>query len=135
MRFTYGQAWADGQPATTVGLATGGTQGQQLFLGPITPDAPAVLAFVLCCEPGSSVETLVVVPVPGTGQVLYDDDATGPFRPVGGGQDLLAGVVLVDRDPRAQDDRLQLLDGYGNIDRPLFQAPVSDQVCALRGCG
>ncbi len=135
VRFTYGQAWIDGQPAYTVGLATGGTQGDQPFLGPVTPDAPPVLAFLLCCQPGSSVETLLVVPVPGTGQVLYDDDATGGFRPVGEGQDYLDGVVLVDRDPRAQRDRLQLLDGNGDLDRPTFEGPVLDLLCALKGCG
>ena len=135
VRSVFGQAWSGAGPAFTVALATGGTQGEQLLLGPDTPPDPPVLAFVVCCSPGTSTETLVVVPQPRTGQVLYDDDGAGPFRPVGEGQDQLDGVVLVDRDPAAQDDRLQLLDGDGDLDRPTFQGPVSTLLCGRTECG
>lgn len=135
LSYVFGQAWIGSRPAYTVGLITGGTQGDQFFLGPVTPDAPPVLAFVLCCSPGSTVDTLVVVPQPGTGQVRYDDDDTGAFRPVGAGQDSLDGVVLIDRDPRAQSDRLQLLDGNGDRNRPIFTGSVFTLLCGLKGCG
>ena len=134
VRYVFGQAWSGAGPALTVALATGGTEGEQLLLGPDTPKDPAVLAFVVCCSPGTTTETLVVVPQPRTGQVLYDNDGTGPLRPVGEGQDL-DGVVLVDRDPRAQDDRLQVLDGNGNLDTPTFRGPVSRLLCGRNECG
>ena len=134
LRFTFGQAWVAGRPADTVGLVVGGVQ-DQFFLGSTTPDDPAVLAYLVCCQPGSTVDLLVVVPQPGTGQVLYDDDATGELRPVGTGQDFLDGVVLVDRDPKALTDRLELLDGDGDLDRPSFEGPVASLLCARKGCG
>lgn len=134
LRFTFGQAWVAGRPADTVGLVTGGEQ-DEFFLGTTTPDDPALLAYLVCCQPGSTVDLLVVVPQPGTGQVLYDDDATGVLRPVGEGQDFLDGVVLVDRDPKALTDRLELLDGDGDLDRPTFQGPVAPLLCARKGCG
>jgi hypothetical protein len=135
VRFTVGQAWAVGGNAYTVAIDQGGTQGEQFFLGPRTdPDVP-VIAALLCCQPGSTVDTLVVVPQPRTGQVRYDDDAQGQFRPVGEDQDYLDGVVLVDRDPRADDDRLQLLDGDGDLDAPTFEGPVRRLLCGVSECG
>ncbi|MBC7375051.1 MAG: hypothetical protein H7323_13770 [Frankiales bacterium] len=134
VRYTFGQAWADGGQAYTVGLATGGTQGDQFFLGPVTPAGPPVLAFVLCCAPGSTIETLVVVPAPRTGQVNYDDNGAGAFRPVPA-DPALGGVVLIDREPRGQAERLEVLDGDGNLDRPTYRGPVFTLLCALKGCG
>lgn len=131
LRYLLGQAWIAGEgTAYTFGYTTGGESGPEVFLGPITPAAPEVLAYLLCCSPGATTDTLVVVPQPGTGQVLYDD-GSGP-HPVGVGQDNLDGVVLVDRDPRASTDRLQLLDGDG---RQSFNGPVAPLLCALSGCG
>ncbi|MBC7375606.1 MAG: hypothetical protein H7323_16580 [Frankiales bacterium] len=132
--YTFGQAWADGGQAYAVGLATGGTQGDQFFLGPITAAAPPVLVFVLCCAPGSTVETLVVVPTPGTGQVSYDDDGAGTFRPVPT-DPALDGVVLIDREPRGQAEGLEILDGDGNLDKPTYRGPVFPLLCGLKGCG
>lgn len=134
VRYTFGQAWAVGGSAYTVGVAEGGTEGAQFFLGPKTDPGSRVLSYLLCCQPGSTVDTLVVVPQPGTGQVLY---ATGPqseLRPVGTGQDALDGVVLVDRDRRADGDRLRLLDGDGDLDRPSFDGAVRDLLCGVTSC-
>jgi len=74
------------------------------------------------------------VPQPRTGQVLYAKDATGAFKPVTG-QDYLNGVVLIDRTAGDTDDRLQLLDGNGNLDKPTFEGPVVSLLCGYSGCG
>jgi len=135
VRYTIGQAWVIGQEAHTVALTQGGTQGEQFLLGPKTDPDAQVVAALLCCQPGSAVDTLVVIPVPGTGQVLYAPGRDGEPEPVGAGQDYLDGVVLVDRDPRADGDRLRLLDGDGDLDNPLFDGAVFDLLCGLKGCG
>ena len=135
VRYTFGQAWIGSGPAYSVGLVTGGESGPQLFLGPVTPADTRVLAFVVCCEPGTTTDTLVVVPEPGTGQVLYAATADAEPVPVGAGQDVLDGVVLVDRDPRALDDRLTLLDGDGDLSAPTFVGPVSSLLCGVKECG
>jgi hypothetical protein len=135
VRYTVGQAWFSGDTkAYTVSYATGGTSGPELFLGPATPARPPVLAFLLGNLPGTSVDQLVVVPQPNTGQVLYDDNASGSFRPVTG-QDHLDGVVIVDRAKDATSDRLELLDGNGDTDHPTFRGPVTPLLCGLRECG
>jgi hypothetical protein len=59
------------------------------------------------------------------GQVSYDDDGTGAFRPVADGRSDLNGIGLVDRAKDATDDRLELLDGDGNTDHPLYRGPVA----------
>jgi hypothetical protein len=135
VRYTIGQAWVLGEDAYTVALAQGGTQGEQFLLGPETEPDAHVVAAVVCCQPGSTVDTLVVIPVPGTGQVLYAPTRDGEPEPVGAGQDYLDGVVLVDRDPRADGDRLRLLDGDGDPEAPLFEGDVFDLLCGLKGCG
>ena len=73
-------------------------------------------------------------PQPNTGQVLYDDNGTGAFRPDHRAGPL-DGVVLIDRSPRATDDRLQLLDGNGDMDHPTFEGPVAPLLCGLKECG
>lgn len=135
VRYTFGQAWIGSGPAYSVGLVTGGDSGPQVFLGPVTPADTRVLAFLLCCEPGTTTDTLVVVPEPGTGQVLYAPTADAEPVPVGAGQDFLDGVVLVDRDRRALDDGLTLLDGDGDLSAPTFVGPVSALLCGIKECG
>lgn len=133
VRYTIGQAWMEGDTeAHTFGYAIGGVH--EVFFGPVTAPGTAVVLFDLSNMPGSSREQLVVVPQPGTGQVLYDDNATGAFRPVTG-QDALDGVVVIDRTPGDTDDRLQLLDGNGNTDAPTYQGPVLPLLCGSKECG
>lgn len=134
VRYTIGQAWAVGGSAFTVAVAEGGTEGAQFFLGPKTDPGSRVLAYLLCCQPGTTVDTLVVVPQPGTGQVLYAAGPQAELAPVGAGQDFLDGVVLVDRDPKAEGDRLRLLDGDGDLDAPTFDGPVANLLCGLTSC-
>ena len=93
-----------------------------------------MLAFVVGSLPGTSVDQLVVIPQPRTGQVLYDKNATGAFSPVTG-QDYLDGVVLIDRSRTATDDRLQVLDGNGDLDNPTYEGPVAPLLCGVRECG
>lgn len=124
MRFTVGQAWFDGAArAETVHYATRpGAEPVLQQYGAFDP-GPAVVA-LLTAVPGMTVDVLVVVPAPGTGQVSYSPDASGSFRPVTG-QDHLDGVVLIDRARGELDDRLEVLDGDGDLDRPLFRGPVA----------
>lgn len=131
--FTVGQAWFVGdQSAYQVSYAIA-PNGPEFFLGPQTMADPAVLAFQVPDAAGTSY-LLAVVPQPQTGQVLYDDNSTGAFRPVTG-QDQRDGVVLIDRSPRATNDRLQLLDGNGDLDHPTFEGSVASLLCGARECG
>ena len=134
LSYVFGQAWMPGGQAYTVGLTSGGESGAEFFLGPVTDADVQLLAFVTCCAPGTTTDTLVVIPEPGTGQVLYAQSADADFTPVGEGQDFLDGVVLVDRDPRATSDRLQLLDGDGDLDKPTFTGDVTSLLCGARDC-
>ena len=85
-------------------------------------------------------EQLVVVPAPGTGQVLYggyDDLSPAPMPSE------LDGVAIVDRLPDAQGDVVQLLDGDGQpmtMPRaagggPDGQITVQNLLCGVKGCG
>jgi hypothetical protein len=135
VRYTVGQAWFSGEDtAYDVSYATGGTNGPELFLGRATTTAPALLAFVIGGPPGTSTDLLVVVPQPRTGEVLYSPDATAPFAPQSTGKSF-DGVVVIDRSATATDDRLELLDGNGNLDQPTYRGPVGTLLCGLKGCG
>jgi hypothetical protein len=131
--FTMGQAWLkDSSKAYAVSYAVASDNVPQFFVGPATPANPWGLAFLVSGMPDH--DLLVVVPRPGTGQVMYDDNASGAFRPA----DMptgLDGVALVERDLQASDDRLQTLDGNGDLDHPLFESAVTPLLCGLKECG
>ena len=127
------QAWVPGDDAYTFGYTVRPGGEAVPFLGPKTDPEARVLALLVEAAPGQSVDTLVVVPQPGTGQVLYGE-AASELRPVGEGQSF-DGVVLVDRARGASGDRLRLLDGDGDLDAPTFDGLVSDLLCGVRGCG
>ena len=131
--FVLLQAWRVGDDAHTFGF-TARPDGQEVpFLGPKTDQDTPVLAMLVERAPGQSTDTLVVVPEPGTGQVLHGE-AGSELRPVGEDQ-AFDGVVLVDRAPGTSGDRLRLLDGDGDLDRPTFDGAVEGLLCGLRGCG
>ncbi len=135
LRYTFGQAWFSGEDtAYAVSYTTGGTNGPAFFLGKPTDPSATVVAYAICCAPGATTDTLVVIPQPRTGQVLYSPDATGSFDPKESlqGDD---GVVLIDRDPRAMNDRLTVLDGNGDLDKPTYQGPVGALLCGATECG
>jgi hypothetical protein len=75
------------------------------------------------------------VPRPGIGQVSYAPRATGAFSPVAYGRSDLDGIGLIDRAKTATDDRIEALDGDGNLDQPLYRGPVAALLCGLRECG
>ena len=130
VKYVVGQAYRRGDAlAHTFWYAEGLEGGPASFLGPT--DAGDVFAFVLGQLPGTTTDLLVVVPRPQTGQVLYDDDATGSFTPVTG-QDQLDGVVTIDRSTKADSDRLQLLDGDGVT---YFEGLVRPLLCGSKECG
>jgi hypothetical protein len=127
--FDFGQMWFDGDDvAYTVGIAVGPDNVPQYFVGPVTPKDPWGLAFL--AGGMQSYQLLVVVTGPGTGQVSYAAKATGPFEPA----PFTDGVALVHRDLQASDDRLQVLDGNGDLDHPLYEGPVTPLLCDLRTC-
>jgi hypothetical protein len=136
VRFTVGQAWIQGDStALTVSYATGGTNGPELFVGKAVEQHPWGIAYLIASLPGTDVDLLVVVPRPGVGQVSYDDDASGAFRPVASGRSDLNGVALVDRSTTAGNDRLEVLEGDGNLDNPLYRGPVAPLLCGVKECG
>jgi hypothetical protein len=135
-RYLLGQFWvADDTQAETVGivLAAGPSGRDELqLLRPLTAQAHlAVLA--LSPAPGAGAARLVVVPQPGTGQVLYvvGGRATPAEMP-----SALDGVALVDRSDAAARgqvvDRLRLLDGDG---RQTVDTAVDATLCGATGCG
>jgi hypothetical protein len=135
VHYTMGQAWfSDEQKAYSVSYATGGTNGPAFFLGPVTPTTPWGLAFLFSNVPGTSTDLLVVVPRPMTGQLSYSPDAASAFQPVANGRSDLNGIALIDRSKTATNDRLESLDGDGNLDQPLYRGPVAPLLCGLREC-
>ena len=82
-----------------------------------TAPGPAVYATVYD-------EVLVVVPEPRTGQVLYAPDAGS--EPVAVADQGTEAAVLVERAPDAVDDRLLVLDGDGDPDRPIYRGTVAE---------
>lgn len=130
--FVLLQAWKVGEDAQTVGLITGGDQPDQPFLGPYLDKGPAVLAFLVPAGTGQTTDLLIVLPEPGTGEVLYAaDDRTEP-TPASSVED---GVWLVDRSTRPADDRLLVLDGDGDPDAPIYRGAVAPLLCGAKSCG
>jgi hypothetical protein len=133
--FTTGQAWFAGEDkAYAVSYSVGPDNVPQFFVGPPTPANPWGLAFLIGGFGNTDHDLLVVVPKPGTGQVLYDDNASGAFKPAPMPSEL-DGVALIDRDLQASNDRLQTLDGNGDLDHPIFEGPVTPLLCGLKECG
>ena len=140
VRFVMGQAWKRGDAKAhsfafnTFGPGSGPTGSDTtVFFGPQTPTDPQVLAFVIDSLPGTT-DLLVVIPRPGTGQVSYAPDGTGAFSPVASGRSDLNGVALIDRSRTPGADRLEILDGDGNLDRPLYRGPVAPLLCGDKEC-
>ena len=132
VRYTIGQAYYDGDTrAHTFGYTTTG----QVFLGPETPMDTQLIALLVDSIPGSSTDLLVLVPRPGTGQLSYSPDATTKFTAVASGRSDLNGIGLVERSKTATTDRIEQLDGDGNLDNPIYRGPVQPFLCAEKECG
>ncbi|MCU1593914.1 MAG: hypothetical protein JWO12_1306 [Frankiales bacterium] len=133
--YTIGQAWMTGDAAAhTFGYARFAT-GTEVLLGAVTSKTAAVVAFQIGNLPGETTDLLVLVPRPGTGQVSYSPDGTAAFAPVASGRSDLDAIGLVNRSRRASNDRVQVLDGDGNLDAPLYEGPVQPLLCAAKECG
>ncbi|MFN2537631.1 MAG: hypothetical protein ABR549_05700 [Mycobacteriales bacterium] len=136
VRYTIGQAYYDGDTkAHTFGYATGGSNGPQAFLGPQTPMDTELIALLVDSIPGAASDLLVLAPRPGTGQLSYSPDASTPFKPVANGRSDLDGIGLVERSRTASNDRIEQLDGDGNLDRPIYRGPVQPFLCGSKECG
>ncbi len=129
--YVFGQAWAAGQPAQSFGLVRNGRGEETPLLGAVTT-SETVLAFAIPAGVGQSTETIAVAfNASVVASVLYGA-AASEYRAVGAGQDLSSGVVLVERDPRAQGDKLKLADSAGTT---VFEGEVASLLCGIKGCG
>jgi hypothetical protein len=126
LRFTLGQAWDDGATAAqTVAYDSSGA----FFLGPQTPRDPWVLGAVFAA---GGKDLLVLLPRPDAGRVGYSPDATSAFTDVASGRSDLQSVGLVDRDPRAQADRVQVHRGDDSV---ILTEGIDKLTCAAKECG
>lgn len=128
--YLLAQAWISGdQAADTVGYLrhADGTDELQLKARVATGTPLAVLD--VTDSPATATETLVVVPQPTTGQVLYAASASAAFAPATADP---SGVYLIPRDPKAQGDRLRVLDGDG---QQTFEGNVAGELCGVTSCG
>lgn len=129
-QYLLAQAWISGdQAASTVGYLKHVDGSVELQLKAQTPADAVLVVLDVTDSPATAAETLVVVPQPTTGQVLYASGLTTKFVPAPSDQE---GVFTVSRDPRAQGDRLQVLDGDG---RQTYVGTVTSQLCGVTGCG
>jgi hypothetical protein len=131
--FVFMQAWATGQDAHTFGFVSDGKGGGEPFYGPVTAQDPPLLAYLMSAAPGQSTDTLLLLPRPGAGPFSYASSATAPYRTVGNARSDLQNTALIDRDPRATSDRVQVLAGDGM--QVLYDGPVQPLLCGASGCG
>jgi hypothetical protein len=122
-------AWEAGGDARTYGFtvdARGRTA--STLTGPTSP-GPAALAVLLPVADG--LDWLVVVPKPGSGQVLYAPDASGEPRAVP--SQGTGAAVYRERPSSTTGDRVVVLDGDGDLDRPLYRGTVDELLAATAG--
>ncbi|MCW2776944.1 MAG: hypothetical protein JWN17_669 [Frankiales bacterium] len=133
--YLLGQFWLTGdRQADTFGVV-GGVDDLEVQTRPRAGAATAALALHLTAPGGSRGGTLVVVPRPGTGQVLYSPDAGAAFAAAGSDDPALDGVVVLGRPDsaeRAGTDRVRLLDGDGRTTATL---DVFRLLCGSTSCG
>jgi len=129
-QYLLAQAWISGdQAASTVGYLKHVDGTVELQLKAQTAADAVLVVLDVTDSPATPTETLVVVPQPTTGQVLYASSAGAKFVPAPADQ---YGVFTVARDPMARNDRLQVLDGDG---KQTFEGAVASQLCGVSGCG
>lgn len=132
VRYTVGQAWIPGDAqAYDVGWVQDRDNPPVFQRYLRTPAATEVRAYVLGVAATFSSDLLVVVPRPGIGQLSYSPDATSAFSPVGSGS---SQIALLPRAAGTTADRLEVLDGNGNLDSPLYRGPVNAIVCGAPAC-
>jgi hypothetical protein len=136
-RYAMLNAWVLGQRAQVFGWIETPGRDPEPQSRPFTEKGVAVAALMLTEIPGSTVDQLVLVYQPRTGDVLYRASATEKPRSVL--VDYLEGWTTVDRerDDRekgAVDDRLLVLDGNGDLDNPTFDGTVASLLCGEKSC-
>jgi hypothetical protein len=102
------------------------------FLGPGIPQEPAVLAFLVPASAMGSPDTLILLPQPGIGTVSYAASVVDPYSVVANGRSDLNGVGIVDRDPRAATDRIEVRSADGTV---VFRSGVQALLCGAKSCG
>ncbi len=134
-RYLLGQFWLpDDEVADTFGvvLRSGQDPEPQLYR-PLAVVATLTAMFLSPADEQSR-GALVVVPAPGTGEVLYRGAAGAPFTSHGSAQD--GRVVVLARDEQAErgqaQDAVRLLDTGG---RTRSTTPVFDLLCGKTSCG
>ena len=127
--YVFLQAWLPGQQAHTAGFVSDGTGGGEPFVGPAIGKETALLAFVAAAAQS---ETLILLPRPGVGRVSYATSATAPYADVANGRSDLNPVAVVDRNPTASSDRVEVHAGDDSL---LLRSPVAALLCGLSGCG
>ncbi len=132
-KYTILNAWVLGQPGQVFGWIESPGRAPEPQLRSFTTSGQVVAAILLTEIPGTTTDQLVVVPQPRTGDVLYKTSPADKGRSVV--IDGLDGVALVDRRKGAQGDRLVVLDGDGNLDKPTFDATVASLLCGEKSCG
>jgi hypothetical protein len=105
--FAWVRALDDGRTASTL-------------LPPTAPGPAAVAA--------QFDDVVMVVPEPRTGQVLYA--RAGGGEPVAVPDQGTEAAVLVERPSAAPEDRLLILDGNGDPERPIYRGTVDELLAA-----
>ncbi|MGH8889736.1 MAG: hypothetical protein ACRDV3_08235 [Acidothermaceae bacterium] len=129
-QFVLGQAWVAGdQNASTVGYLKHADGSTELQLLAEVAASAALVAIDVTDSPTTASESLVIVPQPATGQVLYAADGKS-YQPENA--DPAGGSVVIARDPKASSDKVRVLDGDG---KTTFDGPVFKLLCGVTSCG
>ncbi len=131
-RYTVLNAWVLGQRAQVFGWIETPGRPAEPQLRPTTTKGQVLAAILLTEIPGRTTDELVVVPQPRTGDVIYKSSSTDAGRSAI--VDGLDGIAIVDRAKNAQGDRLLVLDGNGDLDKPTFSGTVDSVLCGQTGC-
>jgi hypothetical protein len=101
------------------GVATTSESGIVFLVDEPLPSPSTVLMAAL---PGDEVPRLLVVTAPSTGDISYAKDGS-TFRSLA---DVEQGVVFLPLEGDTSHDLLRVLDGNGDLDRPVFLGPAPD---------
>ena len=128
--YVFFQAWTPGQKARTAGYGIDPQGTGTPFYGPLIGAEPSLLAFDAGGNQGK--ELLILLPRPGVGRVRYAPSSSAPFQDVASGRSSINDVALIDRDPKATSDRVEVHAGDDSI---VLTAPVMTLLCGASGCG
>lgn len=129
VRFVIAQAWVPGSPARTLGYVVQPGGEAELKIQPVTPRGSRVVALLLTDQPGSTADTLVVVPEPRTTQLSYRPSAAAAWQSPEA-LSTLGAVVFLDRSRTPADDALRLMTGNGDpAAASTLVVPVAKVLC------